>query len=116
MRGARTGPRPGWPETVPAVVSDAWCSFPTPQWCAGEPGGASAPSGGSYHGPAGAFAQEYTVIRNTLFDNKLSGHEKSEPKSHICSDCTIKMPRKPVQIRWMGQQKPSARAKPYFFV
>jgi hypothetical protein len=28
-------------------------------------------------GPAGAFAQEYTVMRNTLSDNKLHGHEKA---------------------------------------
>jgi len=28
-------------------------------------------------GPAGAFAQEYTVMRNTLSDNKLYGHEKA---------------------------------------
>src|SRR5262245_39227331 len=49
MRDARTGPRPGWPETVPAVVSDACCSFPTPHCCAVEPGDASTPSGGSYH-------------------------------------------------------------------
>src|SRR5262245_24925470 len=28
-------------------------------------------------GPAGAFAQEYTVMRNTLFDNKLYDHEKA---------------------------------------
>jgi len=28
-------------------------------------------------GPAGAFAQEYTVMRNTLSDNKLYSHEKT---------------------------------------
>jgi hypothetical protein len=30
-----------------------------------------------HKGPAGAFAQEYTVMRNTLSDNKLYGHEKA---------------------------------------
>jgi hypothetical protein len=28
-----------------------------------------------HDGPAGAFAQEYTVMRNTLSSNKLYGHE-----------------------------------------
>jgi hypothetical protein len=31
----------------------------------------------THAGPAGAFAQEYTVMRNTLSDNKLYGHEKA---------------------------------------
>src|SRR5262249_9463442 len=49
MRGARTGPRPGWPETVPAVVSDACRSFPPPTCCAVEPGVAATPEGGPQH-------------------------------------------------------------------
>ena len=29
------------------------------------------------YGPAGAFAQEYTLMRNPLYGNKLYGHEKA---------------------------------------
>ena len=39
------------------------------------------------HGPAGAFAQEYTVMRNTLSDNKLYGHEKAS--QYCISDLTV---------------------------
>jgi len=38
-------------------------------------------------GPAGACAQEYTVMRNTLIDNKLYDYEKAS-RSHI-SDLTV---------------------------
>src|SRR5262245_23527365 len=38
-------------------------------------------------GPAGAFAQEYTVMRNTLSNNKLYDHEKAS-RYHI-SDLTV---------------------------
>ena len=38
-------------------------------------------------GPAGAFAQEYTVMRNTLSDNKLYGHEKAS--QYCISDLTV---------------------------
>jgi hypothetical protein len=34
-------------------------------------------------GPAGAFAQEYTVMRNTLSDNKLYGHEKRANSAYL---------------------------------
>ena len=38
-------------------------------------------------GPAGAFAQEYTVMCNTLSDNKLYGHEKAS--QYGISDLTV---------------------------
>ena len=38
-------------------------------------------------GPAGAFAQAYTVMRNTLSDNKLYGHEKAS--QYGMSDLTV---------------------------
>jgi hypothetical protein len=38
-------------------------------------------------GPAGAFAQEYTVMRNTLSDNKLYGHGKAS--QYCISDLTV---------------------------
>src|SRR5262245_30526674 len=41
-------------------------------------------------GPAGAFAQEYTVIPNALFDKKLYGHEKASQGRPPASDCTVK--------------------------
>jgi hypothetical protein len=41
----------------------------------------------SQPGPAGAFAQEYTVMRNTLSDNKLYGHEKAS--QYCISDLTV---------------------------
>ena len=37
----------------------------------------SSPRHKSPLGPAGVFAQEYTVMRNPLSDNKLYGHEKA---------------------------------------
>jgi hypothetical protein len=48
-----------------------------------------------HDGPAGAFAQEYSVMRNTLSDNKLYGHKKA---SQDCiSDLTVlkKKPENP---------------------
>ena len=39
------------------------------------------------NGPSGAFAQEYTVMRNTLSDNKLYGHEKAS--QYCISDLTV---------------------------
>ena len=38
-------------------------------------------------GPAGAFAQEYTVMHNTLSDNKLYGHGKAS--QYCISDLTV---------------------------
>ena len=38
-------------------------------------------------GPAGAFAQEDTVMRNTLSDNKLYGYEKAS--QYCISDLTV---------------------------
>ena len=40
-----------------------------------------------YVGPAGAFAQEYTVMRNTLSDHKLYRHEKAS--QYHTSDLTV---------------------------
>jgi hypothetical protein len=45
------------------------------------------PLGTAPDGPAGAFAQEYTVMRNTLSDNKLYGHEKAS--QYGMSDLTV---------------------------
>jgi hypothetical protein len=58
-----------------------------------------------YIGPAGAFAQEYTVMRNTLSDNKLYGHKKA---SQDCiSDLTVlKNDQKTRSIKRMERQKP----------
>jgi hypothetical protein len=58
------------------------------------------------YGPAGAFAQEYTVMRNTLSDNKLYGHKKA---SQDCiSDLTVlkKKDQKTRSIKRMERQKP----------
>ena len=41
-------------------------------------------------GPAGAFAQKYTVIPNSLSDNKLYGHRKVSHYHMVVSDCTVK--------------------------
>jgi transposase len=41
-------------------------------------------------GPAGAFAQEYTVIRNALSDNKLYGYGKASQCRRPNSYCTVK--------------------------
>ncbi len=41
-------------------------------------------------GPAGAFAQEYTVTRNAFSDNKLYGYGKTSPCHRLDSDCTVK--------------------------
>jgi hypothetical protein len=46
--------------------------------CQAPPSAGPPPADEDQHqGPAGAFAQEYTVMRNTLSDNKLYGHEKA---------------------------------------
>jgi hypothetical protein len=41
-------------------------------------------------GPAGAFAQKYTVMHNALSDNKLYGHRKVSQCHRVVSDCTLK--------------------------
>jgi hypothetical protein len=41
-------------------------------------------------GPAGAFAQEYTVMPNAFSDKKLYGHEKASQGRPPVSDCTVK--------------------------
>ena len=46
-------------------------------------------------GPAGAFAQKYTVIPNSLSDNKLYGHRKVSYYHMVVSDCTVKWPENP---------------------
>jgi transposase len=43
-----------------------------------------------HYGPAGAFAQEYTVTGNAFFDNKLYGHGKASQCHRLNSDCTVK--------------------------
>jgi len=56
-------------------------------------------------GPAGAFAQEHTVMRNTLSDNKLHGHEKAS--QYCISDLTVlENDQKTRSIRRMKRQKP----------
>lgn len=47
----------------------------------------AAPQPRDVSGPAGAFAQEYTVMPNTLSDNKLYGHEKAS--QYCISDLTV---------------------------
>jgi hypothetical protein len=42
------------------------------------------------NGPAGAFAQEYTVIPSAFSDKKLYGHEKASQGRPPVSDCTVK--------------------------
>src|SRR6266446_8883156 len=41
-------------------------------------------------GPAGAFAQEYTVTRNAFSDNQLYGYGKTSQCHRLDSDCTVK--------------------------
>jgi hypothetical protein len=44
----------------------------------------------SHLGPAGAFAQEYTVMCNALYDNKLYGHGKVRQCHRHDTECTLR--------------------------
>jgi hypothetical protein len=57
------------------------------------------------YGPAGAFAQEYTVMRNTLSDNKLYDHEKAS--QYGTPDLTVPYNDRKTRSRMrMERQKP----------
>ena len=55
-----------------------------------DPGRVAAVAADDDIGPAGAFAQEYTVTGNAFFDNKLYGHGKASQCHRLNSDCTLK--------------------------
>jgi hypothetical protein len=59
------------------------------QYCGPKPKTAFPPVT-THSGPAGAFAQKYTVMHNALSDNKLYGHRKVSQYHRVVSYCTLK--------------------------